>query len=130
MKKFFIVTILVLREVLCLGDYKEINTNYFKVIYNNNISEKVKLFAENADKNAEKVFEFYNFKPEKKYNIIFKDNSDNDNGVTEYDTIKLYYNQIPVFYIEKNYEVWIDYLFVHELTHLIINQKSLQEKFL
>lgn len=124
MKKFFIVTILVLRAVLCLGDYKEINTNYFKVIYNNNISEKVKLFAENADKNAEKVFEFYNFKPEKKYNIIFKDNSDNDNGVTEYDTIKLYYNQIPVFYIEKNYEVWIDYLFVHELTHLIINQKS------
>ena len=64
MKKFFIVTILVLRAVLCLGDYKEINTNYFKVIYNNNISEKVKLFAENADKNAEKVFEFYNFKPD------------------------------------------------------------------
>jgi hypothetical protein len=121
--KLFIIMI-TLNTITTFSNYVERETKYFKLIYDEKLSERVDEFSLNADKNGEKLFEFYNFKPEKKYIIIFRNNSDSDNGVTEYDTIKLYFNEVPVFYVEKNYTNWIDYLFVHELTHLILNLKS------
>lgn len=124
MKKGLLILFIMLNSVVVFSKYIEKETKYFKLIYDEKLSDKVEEFALSADKNGEKVFEFYRFNPEKKYNIILRDNSDNDNGLTEYDTIKLYFNEVPVFYVEKNYNNWIEYLFIHELTHLIINLKS------
>lgn len=124
MRKLIFIILIVLNTTFSFSKYVERETKYFKLIYDEKLSNRVDDFAKTADINGEKVFKFYNFKPKKKYNIIFRDNSDSDNGVTEYDTIKLYFNEVSVFYVEKNYEDWINYLFVHELTHLVINLKS------
>ncbi len=97
-KRIFILLLILLNSAVAFSKNIESETKYFNIIYDENLSEQVKEFILNADKNSEKVFEFYNFKPKTKYNIIFRDNSDSDNGVTEYDTIKLYFNEVPFLY--------------------------------
>ena len=122
-KKLFLVLFFLLQMILLADNYK-ITTDYFNIIYDEKIEEDALKFATNIDENAKNIFDFYKFVPSKKYNVFLKDNSDVENGYTLYDTIIIHLNQISSDKVEKNYNNWIEYVFIHELTHLILNNKA------
>lgn len=125
MKKLMLILMLTaVFPIQAAAKYYEIRTSHFNIVYDKNLETKAVELSKKADILADKMFEFYKFESKKRYNIFLRDNSDVENCYTMYDTIILYPNQIQSNTIEKNYEEWIEYSFVHELTHLILNNKS------
>jgi len=125
MKKIRIILLILMAFPLnVLAEYYEIRTSNFKIIYDKVLEEQAVELSKKADEIAKNMYDFYKFESKRKYNVFLRNNSDIENCYTMYDTIILYPNQIQSNIIEKNYKNWIEYSFIHELTHLILNNKS------
>ncbi|BDU51361.1 hypothetical protein [Haliovirga abyssi] len=122
MKKTILLLLLLL-STASFAEYKEFKTKYFDFIYQENIKEQVIDLIKKSDNIADKEFKFYGFEPTKKYIIRILDNVDYENSFTGLSSIVLYLNVPRSNEIEKNYSNWLEYVFTHELTHLILNNK-------
>ncbi len=122
MKKLVLI-IMMLINVFVYGKLKEIETDYFRIIYPQGIEDIMVEVALVADQVAKKQYEYFDFYPQEKFLIIYRNNNDIAQSKMDYKSIILHPNINKRFRYEKNFENWIEYYLSNNLAKLIVVNK-------
>lgn len=119
----FIILMLLFSTTLS-AENREINTKNFRIIFDKKNSKNAIDLASKAEEVAEKVFNFFNFTPYKKFIVIIEDDIIENSSVDPFSSkITIIPNTVRNKYIQKNYPFWLEYVFTHELVHAVISHK-------
>jgi hypothetical protein len=113
---FFLITI----HIFAFADIKTLNTKYFNFIYENDLEYTTLELVKNSENIANKIFEFFNYYPDKKITVILSDNYDTSYTYSDNDEIFISATPPSLFNQEKNYDNWYLYSFSINLSKTII----------
>ncbi len=122
MKKLIFITMIFI-NFLAYGKLKEIETDYFRIIYPQGIEDMIVEVAHIGDRVAKLQYDYFNFYPKEKFLIIYRNNDDVSESKIDYKSIILHPNINKRFRYEKNFENWIEYYLSNNLAKLIVMNK-------
>ena len=104
--------------------YKVVSTKYMDVVYQPSSEWAVYKFLENGDALYEKITDFYNIQPFSKLTVVFENDTNIVNSLADPvdNVIYIFLNSSQRGFFSSDVESWVDFVFSHELTHILLTQ--------
>lgn len=104
--------------------YRVVSTKYMNVVYEPGCEYAVSLFLNDGDKIYERVTNFYNFQPFSKLTVVFENDTNMVNSLSDPvdNVIFIFLNSAVRGFFSQTMRSWIDFVFAHELTHILLTQ--------
>ncbi|GEM_PF-1543169 len=104
--------------------YRVVSTKYINVVYEPGCEYAVNLFLNDGDKIYERVTNFYNFQPFSKLTVVFENDTNMVNSLADPidNVIFIFMNSAAPGFFSQTMRSWIDFVFAHELTHILLTQ--------
>lgn len=108
------------------SSYEAISTPYFNVVYQPGCEYAVSEFLKYADGVYTDLTNFYGVQPYSKLTIVFENDSDVINSVTDPvdNVIFIFLNSSADNFFSPSVSPWVKFVFTHELTHILLTQKG------
>ena len=104
--------------------YKVVSTKYLNVVYEPSSEWAVYQFLKNCDNIYEKITDFYNVQPFSKLTVVFENDTSLVNSVADPvdNVIYIFLNSSQRAFFTQSVGNWVDFVFTHELTHILLTQ--------
>ncbi|AEH51957.1 TolB-like translocation protein [Pseudothermotoga thermarum] len=124
-KPIVVIIFFVLFTCLVFGNYKLVRTKYFDIVFSEGLDSKAFVLSKKADEVYEKLANELNCTLKTRPKVYLVGGNDFANGYANplTNTIVIYVNDVDPLVITPNYEDWVVFCFVHELTHLFLMNK-------
>ena len=105
-------------------EYKVVSTKYINVVYEPGSEYVVHQFLENCDKIYDRVTDFYNIQPFSKLTVVFENDTNIVNSLADPidNVIYIFPNSSERGFFSQDMKSWTDFVFTHELTHILLTQ--------
>ena len=127
MKKNFLMIIMVLTVVLGFSQrYYRFPTEHFDVYYQQPAREAAVQLIQEGDAIFKALTDFYAITPKKRLKVYLLDTVDFANAYADIfsNVIVIYINRSSSDYYNNTYQWWVPFVFSHELTHILVANKS------
>ena len=104
--------------------YRIVSTKYINVVYEPRCEYAVNLFLKDGDEIYERVTDFYNFQPFSKLTVVFENDTNIVNSLADPvdNTIFIFLNSSAHGFFSQTMRSWVNFVFTHELTHILLTQ--------
>lgn len=104
--------------------YKAVSTKYINVVYEPGSEYIVHQFLENCDGIYDRVTNFYNIQPFSKLTVVFENDTNIVNSLADPidNVIYIFPNSSERGFFSQDMKNWTDFVFTHELTHILLTQ--------
>lgn len=108
------------------SSYEAISTPYLNIVYQPGCEYAVSEFLKYADDVYTGLTNFYGINPYSKLTIVFENDSDVINSVTDPvdNVIFIFLNSSANNFFSPSISPWVKFVFTHELTHILLTQKG------
>jgi len=108
------------------SSYEVISTPYLNVVYQPGCEYAVNEFLKYADEVYTEMTNFYGIQPSSKLTVVFENDTDVVNSVTDPvdNVIFIFLNSSADQYFSPSISPWVEFVFTHELTHILLTQKG------
>ncbi len=127
MKKFLmIIILLMLITVIFSQQYYHFPTEHFDVYYKQASMESAVQLIQEGNDIYEELSDFYGIAPKRRLKVYLLDTVDFSNAYADIfsTVIVIYINRNDSNYYNNNYKWWVPFVFSHELTHILVANKS------
>ena len=104
--------------------YRVVSTKYVNVVYEPGCEYAVNLFLKDGDEIYKRVTDFYNYQPFSKLTVVFENDTNLVNSLADPvdNTIFIFLNSSAQGFFSQTMKSWVDFVFAHELTHILLTQ--------
>ncbi len=104
--------------------YKVVSTKYMNVVYEPGSEYVVHVFLESCDGIYERITNFYDVQPFSKLTVVFENDTDVVNSLADPidNVIYIFPNSSERGFFSQDIKSWVDFVFTHELTHILLTQ--------
>ena len=127
MKRFILISIVLLTVGLSFSQqYYHFPTEHFDVYYQNASRESAVQLIQEGNTIFETLTDFYGIHPKNRLRVYLLDTVDFSNAYADIfsNVIIIYINRNGSDYYNNTYNWWVPFVFSHELTHILVANKS------
>lgn len=107
-------------------EYKVVSTESMDVVYEPGSEYVVRQFLKNCDKIYDRITSFYDAQPFSKLTVVFENDTNIVNSLADPvdNVIYIFPNSSERGFFSQDIESWVDFVFTHELTHILLTQSG------
>ena len=107
-------------------EYKVVSTKFINVVYEPGSEYMVYEFLESCDEIYEQITSFYDVQPFSKLTVVFENDTDVVNSLADPidNVICIFPNSSERGFFSQDMKSWVDFVFTHELTHILLTQSG------
>ncbi len=104
--------------------YKVVSTKYLNVVYEPSSEWAVYQFLQDCDELYDEITSFYNVQPFSKLTVVFENDTNIVNSLADPvdNVIYIFLNSSQRGFFSLDFKSWVDFVFSHELTHILLTQ--------
>ncbi len=105
-------------------EYKVVSTKSMNVVYEPGSEYVVRQFLKKCDKIYDRITSFYDTQPFSKLTVVFENDTNIVNSLADPvdNVIYIFPNSSERGFFSQDIESWVDFVFTHELTHILLTQ--------